>query len=198
MQIQNSSVKSRIFPARLMSPDEVKAATSQAKEIPHAVKSGWALCGDVSEEFWMMMESGIEPVVYRVSAFTSSNNCGYVIFTIQVRDYQTRFLLQMGGVKHSRFISNGGRDGIFISLGRNGGDRAMLQKFRIQQHELEPLSSLSKRCVPKGFLSGLAEWQSVTQSALALETIPSAMPDIKVSNVILNIVTPPFEESVIS
>lgn len=193
--VQNSSDTPRFFPARLMSPDEVRAATSQALDIPLPVKNGWALCGDVSEEFWRMMQNGAEQVVYRVSAFTTPQSRGYAIFTIQVRDYQIRFLLQLGGTKHTQFISRGARDGIFISMGRNGGNKTILHKFQIQQHELEPLSAISKRCVPTGLLLGLAEWQLVANSALALETIPSAIPGTNVRKVTLNIVTPRFGET---
>lgn len=186
---KNSSVNSGIYLARLMSPEEVKEATG-ITQIPSEIRNGWALCGDMPEGLWKVMQNQTERIGFRVSAFTTPNSRGYAIFTVQIRDYQIRFLLQMGWLKHTQFFETGARDGIYVSLGRDGGDHALVQKFHIQQHELEPLSAMSKLCLTADLNTELPELKLATQGAFATDTIPSAMPGQWVKHVTLNIVLP--------
>jgi hypothetical protein len=191
---ENPAVTKNLYLGRLMSPNEVAGATLENRSIPSAVKLSWALCGDTSKECWELIQNKQEQVAYRISGFTSTWQSAFAIFTVQVRDHQTRFLLPLGLEKTNQFIESGGHNGIVVSLGRNGADAAVLREFKIRPDELEPLLAMSNRCVAWGGARSFEELQLVCIEALKLNTIPSALPGFQVSHAHLNVIAPDLLE----
>ncbi|MEO7032110.1 MAG: hypothetical protein ABI351_01125 [Herbaspirillum sp.] len=191
MQTINQSLSEvNINLGRLMSPHEVSVATSDNKNIPDCVKKAWTLCGDISEKFWSLITSEKDDVGFRLSAFTAPEKSAFVIFTIQIREYQTRFILLLGNEKANEFMKTGGNTGIYLSLGKNGGDDALLRRFEIKASELQPILVISKRCAPWSLAGGLTKLQLACGAALDAKTVPSALPNFSVGHVVLNVVLP--------
>ncbi|QDZ26602.1 hypothetical protein [Noviherbaspirillum sp. UKPF54] len=176
-----------LYLGRLMSPKEVLAATSDRTGIPHNVRRSWTLCGDVPETFWDTLKNDPRLVGLRASGFTTPSNTAYATFTVQVRDYQTRFLLPLGDEKVSTFIEDA-QAGIWLSLGRNEGNDALLHQFVLTPAELAPLATISRRCRPPHWQYALAELEQVTCKALELDLIGSALPGFIVNHVAVNLV----------
>lgn len=176
-----------LYVGRLMSPQEVWGATIDRPDVPRRIKNHWYLCGDAPEDFWDMMKSRPEQVGLRASGFTTPAHRAYAIFSIQVRNYQTRFLLPLGDEKVSAFLE-GAQTGVWLSLGRNGGKDALLHQFTMKAAELSPLAVLSRRCRPLHWQTALSELKLMTSKMLEPGAIASALPSFTVDHVAVTLV----------
>lgn len=187
-----SSKDVNLYAGRLMSPEEVLRATSERGNIPLRIRNRWYLCGDVSEKFWTLMENGTEILGYRITVFNSPDNTVYAAFIVQLKQFQARFLLSLADDKALKFIAEAGVAGLGVSLGRDGGGRAILLDFEVSPAQIEPIFAIAKRSRRLSLVDAYAELELATMSAMDKTLVSSALPDYEVQHVSLNIIPPTF------
>jgi hypothetical protein len=131
---------------RLMSPQEVYAATLSRPNIPNELKHEWFMCGDIPENIWDALAQRKVDIGYRLSAFTTPVNGAYACFTMQVGRAQVRFLLALGREKSEWFLKEAAHCGIYLSVARNDSDNALVQKFGVAPAHVSPVLDIAKRC----------------------------------------------------
>lgn len=179
-----------LYAGRLMSPEEVLNATSERGNIPLHIRNRWHLCGDVSEKFWALMESGTEILGYRITVFTSPDDTVYATFIVQLKQFQARFLLPLSDDKALKFIAEAGVSGLGLSLGRDGGGRAILLDFQVSPAQIEPIFAIAKQSRRLSEAEAFAELELATMSALDKTLVSSALPNYEVQHVSLNVIPP--------
>jgi hypothetical protein len=175
---------------RLMSPQEVYAATLSRSDIPSDIKHEWFLCGDIPEVMWDALRHERGAVGFRLSAFMTPESTGYACFTVQIGRFQARFLLQLGSERVEWFLTDASLCGLHLSVARNNGDSAIVRKFGVVPSEVAPVLEIAKRC------RNLTEVDWITGFALAVAaigrtaTVPSIFDDVAVNDVQVIVVPP--------
>lgn len=175
---------------RLMSPQEVYAATLSRSDIPSDIKHEWFLCGDIPEAMWDALRDGKGTVGFRLSAFTAPDDTGYVCFTVQIVRSQARFLLPLGSERVEWFLKDASLCGLHLSVARNNGDSAIVRKFGVVPSDVVPVLDIARRC--RDLVE--ADWTSGFAFAVAAigrpATVPSIFEGITVSDVQVIVVPP--------
>jgi hypothetical protein len=181
-----------LYAGRLMSPEEVFSATSARGNIPLNFRNRWYLCGDVSEKFWTLIRNGTEILGYRITVFTSPDDTVYATFVVQLKQFQARFLLPLSDDKALKFIAEAGVSGLGLSLGRDGGGRAILLDFEVSPAQIEPIFAIAKQSRRLTEAEAFAELELATMSAMDKKLVSSALPNYEVQHVSLNVIPPSF------
>lgn len=179
-----------VYPARLMSPDEVKIALRDRNDVPRLMQKSWYLCGDVTEELWELLPDSRIERQFRVAAFTSPDNTMYAAFCVQLEHRQIRFLMSLAEEYALKFLSEVGQVGLFLSLGKNFGDETSLIEFQVPLEGLEPLLSMAKRAKRLTGVEILEEMKLAVPKALETDFVPSVSSEFEVCQICLNIVLP--------
>lgn len=175
---------------RLMSPQEVYAATLSRSDIPSDIKHEWFLCGDISESVWDALWYERGAVGFRLSAFTAPENTGYVCFTIQIGRSQARFLVPLGSERVEWFLRDASLCGLHLSVARNNGDSAIVRKFGVVPSDVTPVLEIAQRC------RDLTSVDLITGFALAVAaigrtaTVPSVFDGVMVDDVQVIVIPP--------
>jgi hypothetical protein len=186
MQVINRAV----YLGRLMSPQEVQAATSQRMEIPDGIRSCWYLCGDITEELWYAINNSSNiNKGFCLNALTRHDGGSYVIFTFQLRDMQCRFLLSVRDKKVINFLDNAQKTGIWLSLGRDDGNQAILQPFLLSPEHLRPISDFAKSCNVMAPEEALVDFRLAAFEVIKPVTVPSILQGFEIRQVSLSIIT---------
>lgn len=175
---------------RLMSPQEVYAATLSRTDIPQEIKQEWFLCGDISENAWNAMSTGQVDIGFRVSAFTTPVNSAYACFTVQIDQSQVRFVLPLGSRKSQRFLQDVSQCGLHLSLGRNNGNVALVRKFDVEPMHLVPVLDLAKQCRELTGQSLIIDTALTVAELRNIESIPSTFHDVAVTDAHVIVVLP--------
>lgn len=179
-----------VYPARLMSPSEVKFALQDRDDVPRLMQKRWYLCGDVTEELWELLPDSRIEQKFRVTAFTSPDNTMYAAFCVQLEHRQIRFLMSVSDENAMKFLSEIGVAGLSLSLGRNGGDETSLIEFKISPQAIEPLIHMVQRAKRLAGIEILEELKFAVPIAMQNNFVPSVIPEYEISQVCLNIVLP--------
>lgn len=176
------------YQARLMSPNDVRGAIyGQNQVIPDNFVQSWCLCGDVCDEFYKRVLAG-RPICYGIMLFSVVQETFYAGFTLQIDEYQVRFLLPLGSDKCERFFEQVERTGLNISLGQAGKSNALLLAFELASGSRE----LIERCLAKSRLvRGNIEpvqMKMAIDMVSDIEAVPSVYRYLLVENITVNIV----------
>lgn len=174
---------------RLMSPNEVVAATSHRIDVPDGVKLNWFLCGDIPEPLFTALKWDAANLTFRVRAF-SSPTAAFVMFTLQRNDVQVRFVMGLGDERVEACLSDVCKDGLMLSLSTAYGGQAILCRFEIEPEKLLPVLTISKACPAPSDEKMAAELGFVLIEALKPETVPSAIGGITVRQVYPVVILP--------
>lgn len=179
-----------VYPARLMSPSEVKFALQDRDDVPRLMQKRWYLCGDVTEELWKLLPDNRIEQKFRVTAFTSPDNTMYAAFCVQLEHRQIRFLMSVSDENALRFMSEIGEVGLSLSLGRNGGEETSLIEFKVSPQAIEPLIHLMRQAKKLSGIEVIEELKFAVPIAMQNNFVESVIPECEVSEVCLNIVLP--------
>lgn len=177
-----------VFQGRLMSANDVRSAMcGRDGVLPQAYQQSWYLCGDVSEEFFRRVAQH-ERIVHSLNIFTTAGKTSFAVFVLQIRDHQARFLLPFASEKSLRFFEQAARTGVFLSLGQQGGNNALLLEFLCEPEKLAQLMRMSSgQAMPPRDLD-MVELRLAFHAMMQLSTIPSEFDGCPVSELCLNIV----------
>jgi hypothetical protein len=155
--------------------------------MPESFRGRWYLCGDVSEGFFQLALADSSRG-YTVGLFSTPEGTKFAFFVLQLLNRQARFLLPLISEKAIRFIDQVERIGLYLSLGRNGGEDAVLVEFQCAPEMLAPLRRFSKdlKNIPKD-LSPL-DLRIAGQHVADRTSVPSAHPALEVDEVCMNII----------
>lgn len=177
-----------VYPGRLMSPNEVRSAVhARGSALPKAYQHGWYLCGDVTEELFHLIRGG-ERMTESLDYFRVTGGQLFAVFTLQVREQQTRFLLPLACEKSLRFIEQVERTGVFMSLGKGGATDALLVEFKGGRVRLRELQLASKRCAGLPCDLDPVILRLASFSMMQIGAIPSTNPQFPVGEVCLTVI----------
>ena len=177
-----------VFQGRLMSPNEVRSTMyERGGVLPQSYQQSWYLCGDVSEEFYRRVAHH-ERIVHSLNIFTTAGKTIFAVFVLQIREHQARFLLPYASEKSVRFFEQAARTGVFLSLGQQGGDNALLLEFLCEPEKLAQLMRMSSgKAIPPRDLD-MVELKLASHAMMQLPTIPSEFDKFPLSELCLTIV----------
>lgn len=180
--------KVAVFQGRLMSPNEVRSAMyARGGVLPHDYQQSWYLCGDVSEEFFRRVANH-ERIAHSLNIFTTARKTSFAVFVLQIRECQARFLLPFASEKSMRFFEQAARTGVFLSLGQQGGDNALLLEFLCEPEKLAQLMRMcSGQAMPPRDVD-MVELRLASHAMMQLPTIPSEFDKFPLSELCLTIV----------
>lgn len=177
-----------VYPGRLMSPNDVRAAVYERRNVlPKAYQQGWYLCGDVTNEFFHRLTGG-EKVTESLDYFRVTGGQYFAVFTLQIREQQTRFLLPLASAKSVRFIEQAERTGVFLSLGKSGATDALLVEFKGGRVRLRELQTASKRSGSLPYDLDPLILRLASLSMMQVEAVPSTNPHCAVAEVCLTVI----------
>lgn len=164
-----------ISDARLMSPEEVAAATQDADvKVKDWHKGLWMLCGDIHRAMFDLLAGITRPTfAARISAFTSTVGFKYGVFTSQAGPHQHRFIFPLWDPLSTRLVIEMSRGRVGFMLGREYEDPALVVPCTIEPAFVAPL--LTMCCTPQAELvpSLLAEMPIAVSTLGQLDSIPS-------------------------
>lgn len=164
-----------ISAARLMSPEEVAAATQGGDaEVKNWHKGLWMLCGDVHRTMFDLLAGITRPTfAARISAFTSTLGVKYGVLTSQAGPHQHRFIFPLWEPVSTQLVQEMSRGRVGFMLGREHEDPALLIPCTIEPAFVAPL--LKMCCIPEAELvpSLLAEMPVAVSTLGQLDSIPS-------------------------
>lgn len=136
---------SSLYFARLMRPDEVASATrNHPGQVRARLAGHWMLCGDVSKEmFQQLKQAPSQDFPARLSAFSSSNGCGYGVLTHQIAGHQHRFLFCLSDPPVRQFLQSVSKDRVGFMLGNDDADDAMVLESFLGSTAFIPLLAMS-------------------------------------------------------
>ncbi|AQR67293.1 hypothetical protein BZG29_02165 [Janthinobacterium sp. LM6] len=175
---------------RLMSPQEVYAATLSRSDIPSDIKHEWFLCGGIPEAMWDALRDGTGGVGFRLSAFTAPEDTGYVCFTVQILHSQARFLLPLGSERVEWFLKEASLCGLHLSVARNNGDSAIVRKFGVAPSDVIAVLELAQRCRDLTGQDLITDFVFAVAAIGRTATIPSIFEGVAVSDVQVIVVPP--------
>ncbi|MFG6459377.1 hypothetical protein [Roseateles sp. BYS96W] len=157
---RHTGQRARLFPATIMSPEEVQAGMPPGQQgVADQLRGHWMLCGDVDHRmFKLLMSSKVYEVGHRASAFTSPTGSGYALFTHQVGAHQHRFVLPMWSEEVRHYLDALEHEPYGFMLGDEGERSGWVLPGVATADELAPLREL---CLKQPALSDelLAESQ---------------------------------------
>lgn len=177
-----------VFQGRLMAPSEVRGAVyGRGGSLPQAYMQSWYLCGDVSEEFYRRVAND-ENIAFNLNLFTTPGKTFFAVFVLQIRECQARFLLPLASERSVRFLEQAERTGVFMSLGKAGGNAALLVEFLCVQGKLAEFRAdvRNSKSLPRDI--DIIELRLASFSMMQVDMISSAFEGTSVSDVCLSVV----------
>lgn len=187
---ENSQTAERGSIGRLMSPLEVYAATLSRSDIPSDIKHEWFLCADIPEPVWDALAGGAETVGFRLSAFATPVQPGYACFTLQVRQSQVRFLLQLGSKRIEWFLKDASLYGAYLSVSRNNSSKAIVKRFGVEPAHVAPVLDIAKRCRDLDAAELMPDFSLALGAVCRTSTIPSVFDGVAVNDAYIVAVSP--------
>lgn len=189
---QEACARTEFYPARLMTPDEVVAATKNHPEHAQvAIDKVWALCGDLKEtSFDVFQRHRDVQIASRFSVFTSSFGDTYLVTTHQTEGHQHRFLLPLYDRLCREFVHALDEQPFCYSMGQGGKNLALV----IPGHPLGFYArDLRVFCKDSGQSSLAEHFERFSAAVLTVggvAAIPSLLPDEHVTDVSVSFVLP--------
>lgn len=197
--VRGAGQRARLFPATIMTPQEVQAGMPQDQQnVADQLRGHWMLCGDVDHRmFELLISSSVYQVGHRASAFTSPTGSGYALFTHQVGGFQHRFVLPLWCDQVRQYLDALQRDPYGFMLGDEGESAGWVLPGVATADELAPLRELCSMQPP---MSGelLAELPMAVVVLSAPDAIPSVFEHSRVEAVSLSVVVPSPPDGVAS
>lgn len=183
--------RARLFPATIMTPEEVQAGMPQSQQsVAEQLRGHWMLCGDVDHKmFELLMSSKVFQVGHRASAFTSPSGSGYALFTHQVGVHQHRFVLPLWCDEVRQYLDALQQEPYGFMLGDEGESAGWVLPGVATAAELAPLREL---CLAQPPMSAelLAELPMAVVVLSAPDAIPSVFEHSRVEAVSISVVVP--------
>jgi len=188
---RHTGQRARLFPATIMSPEEVQAGMPPGQQgVADQLRGHWMLCGDVDHRmFELLMSSKVYEVGHRASAFTSPTGSGYALFTHQVGTHQHRFVLPMWSEEVRHYLDALEHEPYGFMLGDEGERSGWVLPGVATAGELAPLREL---CLKQPALSDelLAELPMAVVVLSAPDAIPTLFAHTQVEAVSVSVVVP--------
>lgn len=184
--------------ARVMSPMEVRMATrDRPVEAQDALAGRWMVCGDLkADAFDCMTARGGADLPWRLSAFTSTQGVHYAVITLQLEDYQHRFMLPAWSATVRAFIKAAGAgEGYGFMFGREGGDAAFVVFGRATREMFGSLREFSSPPDNESLRRGITELPRALGTLGRPDAIPSILPAKQVKSVSVSVAVPPLNVS---
>ena len=183
--------RARLFPATIMSPDEVQVGMpSQQQSVAEQLRGHWMLCGDVDHRmFELLISSKVYQVGHRASAFTSPSGSGYALFTHQIDSHQHRYVLPLWCERVRRYLDALQQAPYAFMLGDEGKSAGWVLPGLVTADELAPLRELCQTQPPMSE-ELLAELPKAVVVLSAPDAIPSVLAHARVEAVSLSVVVP--------
>ena len=190
---QHISSGDNLYFARLMSPDEVAAATTrQPPKVRELTKGHWVLSGDVSAQMYKLLaEVPKENFGVRLTAFTTPSSGSYCVFTHQVQQHQSRLILSLRDTSTKSLIDSLSSEGrLVFMLGNDYGDDSLLLDCPLKPISYLPLAAMAST-VPSA-----SEWELFQELPHVMELmlnplqVPSLLRSIPVQNVSVSMLLP--------
>lgn len=164
-----------ISAARLMSPEEVAAATQDRDaKVRDWHKGLWMLCGDVHRTMFDLLAGVTRPIfAARISAFTAPLQFKYGILTTQAGPHQHRFIFPLWDPLSTRLVKEMSRGNVGFMLGREHEDQALLVPCTIEPAFVAPLLNICRTPQAELVPSLLAELPIAVSTLGQLDSIPS-------------------------
>jgi hypothetical protein len=181
-----------VYNGRLMAPYEVQAVKRTSRPLPKEIMEHWFVCGDISEAFWRELCRGpFQERAMRLSTLASPHQTAYVVFTVQLGGWQSRILLSLNDKKVLQLIAEGAQTGIWLSLGRDDGEDALLMEFLLEDPEhLRPIVVMGRNCRLLSDEDARLDFQQATMALTEHDAIPSLYEDCPVKDISLTLVLP--------
>ncbi|AQV96398.1 hypothetical protein BJN34_21250 [Cupriavidus necator] len=180
---------SLVSPARLMSPSEVRAATTNHPGLLRPL-GGWYLCGDASARIVDAIVRNGGDAAIRLTGFVGPSGGHYVVLTHQLGSSQHRFLLPQYEPPVELYLRSLESQPIQVMLGRQGGDDSVVLHNRLPWPHIVPLVEMCQvqRCA--SVATTFDEMRAATFAVTRLERIPSLDGNVAVSDVSVSLVVP--------
>ena len=180
-----------IYDARVMTPREVTAALSPEYQGLPELQHRWMYCGDVTAgTFDLLQSAAYDDIDFRASAFRSTGGGNYCILTHQVQSRQHRFLLPLYEPNVGAAVRALMHEEHSFSLGRDNGSAAVILPRLASHASLAPLASFSQVPNDDEARRIVADFPFVMVLAGQIETIPSSLHGLTVTEVSLSIAMP--------
>ena len=189
---QEACARTEFYSARLMTPQEVSAAThNHPAHEQVALDAVWALCGDLKESSFEVFQRHREvQIASRFSVFTSNFGDTYLVTTHQTEGHQHRFLLPLYDRLCREFVHALDEQPFCYSLGQGGQNLAMV----IPGHPLGFYArDLRVFCKDSGQNSLAEHFERFAAAVLTVggvAAIPSLLQDEHVTDVSVSFVLP--------
>ena len=145
------------------------------------------LCSDVSEEFFRRLKNR-EETRHSLSYFRIDGNKVFLVFMLQIREHQARFLLPLASQKSIEFVEQVQKTGVLMSLGRAGTRDAILRAFIDGTDQLNGVRSVCKKFSQQPVDVDLGILKMACYSMMQVEPVPGAFVEIAVSELCLSVV----------
>jgi len=145
------------------------------------------LCSDVSEEFFRRLKNR-EETRHSLSYFRIDGNNVFLVFMLQIREHQARFLLPLASQKSIEFVEQVEKTGVLMSLGRAGTRDAILRAFMYATDQLNGIRSVCEKFSQQPVNIDLGILKMACYSMTQVDPIPGAFAEIAVSELCLSVV----------
>lgn len=186
MNLSQKSVT--VCQGHLMSTNELRyARRHQFSRFPQKPNEKLFLCSDVSEEFFRRLKNR-EETRHSLSYFRIDGNKVFIVFMLQIREHQARFLLPLASQKSIEFVEQVEKTGVLMSLGRAGTRDAIVRAFIDGTDQLNGIRSVCKRFAQQPVDVDLGILKMACYSMTQVDPIPGAFAEIAVSELCLSVV----------
>jgi hypothetical protein len=152
MNVESIAIRgSLVSPTRLMSPSEVKAATTNHPGLPRPL-GGWYLCGDASARIVDAIVRNEGDAAIRLTAYVGPSGGHYMVLTHQLASSQHRFLLPQYEPPVELYLRSLESQPVQVMLGRQGEDDSVMLHNRLPWPHIVPLVEMcqQRRCASPG------------------------------------------------
>ncbi|RDK09141.1 hypothetical protein [Cupriavidus lacunae] len=175
--------------ARLMSPEEVRAATANHPGLANPL-SGWCLCGDASAQLVDAIVRHGGDVAIRLSGCVGSSGGHYAVVTHQLGESQHRFLLPLYEPSIESYLRSLESEPVRVMLGRQGEDDSVVLQNRLPWRSIVPLVEMCQAPRCASVATTFNEMRTAMYAASRVDTIPSVLANVTVNDVSLSLVVP--------
>lgn len=175
--------------SRLMRPEEVRAATENNSGLGGPL-SGWYLCGDASEAMVDAMAESGNVANIRLTGFVGPTGGHYAVITHQITGAQHRFLLPLYEPAVVEFLHALEHQSVQAMLGRRGQESAIVVRISVEWARIVPLLEMCQTAHDADAVTTFAEVRYAVAAVSQIETIPSLMRGVPVTDVSVSTVLP--------
>jgi hypothetical protein len=129
-----------------------------------------------------------EEIAHSLSIFRIDGNKVFIVFALQIRDHQARFLLPLASERSIRFIEEVERTGVLMSLGLAGTRGGFLLEFIDKAGRLKEIRKMWKELARLPFDVDLGILKMACYSMTQATSVPSDVAAVVVSEICLNVV----------